>query len=372
MKRALSFALAVLAVGSGCSVQPDDEAREPTGATEEAVTVNGYAWAWVQSNGAVGTPYTYDSAPGGAASSKLATGQYEVVFNGLHSAGSPQVVAYGSSAHCKLFTIPLVSGTKVSSYVNCYSAAGTLTDSAFVITFDSRTGADSAPYRGGYLSTGGGTAPTLVGGQWSSSGTTPSVSWDSATQEFVASFPGASFSNAAVHVTAYGANANRCKVASYGSGFARVKCFDANHLPVASGFSISFMEKSLVAGHIGGHARVSFGAPAVGYSAAVGTSSCGGAGSVSTTTYPSTPLDLDVNVSDSDWGGDWGPYVVPLVTAYGSGNDNYCNVLRWGASTTTGASTVTVRCFNGQGQQINASSTELMSSITNWSWPGPC
>lgn len=371
MKGLLSLALATLAASAGCAVPAADDGHESTGSAEQAITVNGFAWAWVQSNGALGTPYVYDTGAGGAASSKLATGQYEVVFNGLHDAGNPQVVAYGGSAHCKLFTIPVVNSAKVSSYVNCYSAAGALTDSAFVITYDSRTGTDAAPYRGGYLSTGGGTSPTLVGGQWSSGGSAPTVSWDATNLQYSVSFPGASFFNAAVHVTAYGANANRCKVASYSTGAAKVKCFDVNHQPVASGFSISFNEKSLLAGHIGGHAWITGGGVGPGYSSAIGGSACGGPGSFSTAANAWDALDRDITLTDSDWNGDAGSYIVPMITAYGGTDDSYCNVMRWSANP-AGASTVTVRCFDGHGRHIDVASTQLTSSITNWSWPGPC
>ncbi|WP_437817540.1 hypothetical protein [Sorangium sp. So ce1078] len=60
-----------------------------------------------------------------------------------------------------------------------------------------------------------------------------------------------------------------------------------------------------------------------------------------------------------------------MITAYGSLNSNYCSVVNWGASP-SGTTTVRVRCFDSTGTQVNASGTAFTSSITNWSWPGPC
>jgi hypothetical protein len=286
--------------------------------------------------------------------------------------GSAQVVAYGGSAHCKLFTTPVPSGAKNSVYVTCYTPAGSFADSAFVVTFDSRSGPDGSPYGGAYLSTGGGTSPSVTGPSWNSSGGVNSVSWSAANSMYVATLPGMTSANAAVHVTAYGANPNRCKVVSWGTGFVNVRCYDATGTAVSSnGFSLSYLDRSLIPGHIGGHAWITGGSVGAGYSAAMGTISCFAPGSFSVAPNASNSWDLDVSLSDSDWGGDPGPWVVPMITAYG-GSSNYCSVVNWGASASTGTSTVRVRCFDTTGAQVNASSTAFTSSITNWSWPGPC
>ena len=287
----------------------DEAPIEEVGTASDAITVNGSGWAWVTSGGSVGAPYFHNSSGGTVVAQKLTTGQYSVEFNGIHAAGSAQVVAYGGNAHCKLFTIPVVSGTKTTTYVTCHTAAGSFADSAFVVFFDSRSGTDfSPPYGGAYLSTGGGTSPTVIGsGNWNSSGGANSVSWSAANSRYTVTLAGMTSANAAVHVTAYGANANRCKVVSWGTGVVYVKCYDPTGAAVSSnGFSLSYLDRSLIPGHIGGHAWITGGTVGAGYSAAVGTISCFDPGAFSVAPNASNGWDLDVSLTDSDWGGDFG------------------------------------------------------------------
>ncbi len=324
-------------------------------------------WAWVQANGALGAPYTYSSNNGTIVSSRLATGQYGVDFNGLrYSSGTnAQVVAYGSNARCKLFTTPLGNGIRTSVSVLCYGASGAFTDSAFVVLLDRRSGADSSPNGGAFLSTGGGTSPSVLSG-WNSTGGVNSVTWDSTGQYYVARLPGLSFSNASVHVTAYGANANRCKISSWGTGLVNVKCFDAVGNAVSSGFSLSYMERGLIPGKIGGHAWITGGAVGAGYAAATAARPACSSSSFSTRANGSY---LDVSLTSSDFLPSSGPNLVPMITGYGS-SSHYCNIMSWGASSGTG--TVTVGCFDQTGAAVNASSSAFTTTITNAAAPGPC
>jgi hypothetical protein len=372
--------IAALAAAPGCVADAGDEPGDLAGdeeAIEEVASasgaiINGYGWAYVLPGGSVGAPYSYNSSGGAVVGSKLTTGQYRVDLNGINAGGSAQVVAYGGNAHCKLFTTPLASGPKTSMFVTCHTPAGGFVDSAFVVFFDSRTGTDFSPYGGAYLSTGGGTSPSVTGFSWNSSGGANSVAWNAAQNMYVVTLPGMSSSNAAVHVTAYGANPNRCKVVSWGTGLVNVRCYNAAGAAVSSnGFSLSYLDRSLIPGNIGGHAWITGGGVGAGYTAAVGTISCFAPGSFSVAPNASNSWDLDVSLTDSDWGGDTGPWVVPMITAYG-GSSNYCSVVNWGASAATGKSTVRVRCFDTNGTQVNASGTAFTSSITNWSQPGPC
>ncbi|WP_437675819.1 hypothetical protein [Sorangium sp. So ce131] len=373
--------IAALVGASGCvadagddagDLAGDESAIEETGTSSEASTVNGSGWAWVLSSGSVGGSYFYNSRGGSVVGTQLATGQYQVDFNAMRTGGSAQVVAYGSNAHCKLFTVPISSGAKTSLFVSCHTAAGGFADSAFVVFFDSRSGTDTSPYGGAYLSTGGGTSPSPTGASWNSSGGVNSVSWSAANSMYVVTLPGMASANAAVHVTAYGANANRCKVVSWGTGVVNVRCYDATGTPVSTnGFSLSYLDRSLIPGHIGGHAWITGGSVGTGYAAAVGTFSCFAPGSFSVAPNASNTWDLDVSLTDSDWGGDTGPWFVPMITAYGS-SSNYCSIVNWGASAATGTTTVRVRCFDTNGNQVNASNTAFTSSITHWSSPGPC
>jgi len=362
----LSAVVLVAALGSGCAA-PSGGGEAALGSSEQALDGAVFAWAWVLANGTTGSPYANQSS-GSASSSKLATGQYEVLFNGLHQQGSPQVVAYGTNAQCKLFTIPQVNGTRVANYVNCYDPQGASVDSAFVITFNGQPSSGTW-YRGGYFSTGGGAGPTLIGGSWNSSGGANSVTWDATNKVFYATFSGLTFANASVHVTAYGANDNRCKVVSWGAGSVTVKCFDHAGNATASGFSISYDEFSAFGGHIGGHAWMNVGSPSPGYTNSAPVFECDTPGAL---TAAASGWDLDLTLTKSDWSTDTGPWIVPMVTAYGGGNTNYCNVVSWSASGSGATSRVRVRCFNGNGVQIDASSTQFDATISHRDYQGPC
>lgn len=331
----------------------------------------GSGWAWVTSSGSVGGSYFYNSTGGSVIAAKLATGQYEVDFAGLSSGGGAQVVGYGSNAQCKLPVTPLVGGARVSVFVTCYSPLGVLVDSAFVVVFDAPAGASSALHPGAHLSTGGGTSPTvLVGSSWNSSGLANTISWDPSSRTYVATLPGMTSGNAAVHVTAYGGNADRCKPLGWGTGVVYVSCYDPAGNTVASGFSLSYRDTSLLAGHVGGHAWITHGRLGGGYAAAEGASGCEADGSFSVARSPFNAWDLEVALTASNWPADFGSWVVPMVTAYGA-SANYCSILGWDSSS-SGTTSVQVRCFDGAGNQIDASTTELTLSITNRYPPAPC
>jgi hypothetical protein len=357
----LAFAFA-----SGCAATGMDS-PERVGTTASAITVVGSGYAWVTAGGVLGAPYSYDSSGGTIASARFSTGQYEVDFPGIAHASptSAHVVAYGSNAHCKLAAPPGGTPAKTVLMVSCYTAAGALADSAFVVSLDERSGLDASPRGGGFFSVSGGTTPSIAN-SWSSAGGVNAVTWNASSQQYVATFPGLSFSNAGVHVTAIGATADRCKIVSWSTASVTVKCFDAAGSAVAADFAISYLERSLVPDHVGGHAWITGGAPGAGYSAAEGNIQYCSAPTFSTA--PSGP-NLTVSLTDSSFWGSPASDLFPMVTAYGT-TKNYCNVVGWYTSGST--TSATVSCFDQAGTTIDPATTPFTISITNRSGPGPC
>ena len=324
-------------------------APDQTGTDPEAFTASMSGFAWVQGSGTLGTGY---NGTGGAVStSKLGTGQYLVEFAGHVASGSnAQVTAYGNAAtQCKLLTTPLGSSSYVRWYVLCYDAAGTLTDSPFNIVTENTSGGGEF---GAYLfATGSSTYHS-----WNSSGGTNTVT-NTSTGLYTVTMPGMPSSNAAVHVTATGANANRCKITSWGTGSVGVRCYNASGALANTSFSVSYRSIGLIRQKIGGHAWINNGTVPSIYAAA--RSTCWANPPFSVTPVGS---DIDVTLPQSDWApGHWSN-VMPIVTAYGS-NANHCKVTFWNVVGDT--TTARVRCFNNAGVQVNASTTSFDFSLTH-------
>jgi hypothetical protein len=287
-----------------------------------------------------------------------------VDFNGIAyaSPSNAQVATYGGNAQCKLFTTPTGNGTKTSLYVSCYTPAGVLTDSAFVVTLDKRSGTDPSA-KGAFLSTGGGTSPSVLQ-SWNSTGAANGITWNSTDQLYEVSLPGLSMENAGVHVTALGANANRCKVASWAGGVVRVKCYSGATPVSTNGFAVSYQQRAQFPYRVGGHARVNHGTPDPSYSTAVGSLDC----QYPTFSTASAGKSLIVSLPSSNWSG-FGQEWVPMVTGYGQYGD-YCTIMSWSASGST--SSVTVNCYDWSGGNFNAADALFDISISNYSMPGPC
>ena len=348
-------------LGSACAVSADGTSEpeaENLGAQSSAlVTTVGSGYAWVLASGSFGGGW--NSTSGAITTSKLGTGQYQVDFAGQSSTNAnAQVVAYGSSStRCKLVT-NAVGTTYTRWLVLCHDAAGALTDSAFNILTDHRTGSGSAG--SAYLTS---SMSGSVSDSFNSGGGTNTVAVDS-TGVYTVTMPGFTSANSSVHVTATGLNGNRCQVGSWGLTTVRVRCFDASGAPANTGFSIARRPSSLIDGQIGGHGWVSGGTLPSGYTLTTG--SCPN-NIPQPMTLAAGGNDIVMTLPDATLppGGGW-PDVMPIVTAYGAGT-NTCKVVGWGVSGTTASATV--RCFDNAGVQVNASTTPFTFTFTSKHFP---
>lgn len=366
----VAMAAASLAIVPGCTVDSVDSesSDENVAESESAIVVNGAGWAYVSASGALNTSFSFNGSGGTITSSKLAAGQYGIDFNNIPyvSPSNAQVTAVGGNAQCKLFTTPTGNGLKTSLYVMCYTPGGAFVDSSFLVTLDSRSGSIGAPYRGAFMTTGGGTSPTALQ-SWNSAGLANTILWNASSQMYEVTLTGVGFSNAAVHVTAVGANSNRCKVNSWTSaGMVRVQCMtSAGALTSGNGFSLTYQESSILPLKAGAHSWVPSGAPAAAYSNGLGYMSC------NFPTFSAAPAgqNLKVTMTDINYSLSAPQTIVPMVTAYGS-NTDYCTISSWGATGHDGSATVS--CWNGAGALISASSTQFDLTISSRDIPGPC
>jgi hypothetical protein len=236
-----------------------------------------------------------------------------------------------------------------------------------VVTYNNRFGNTNPTWPGGaYLWT---SSPSGTVGaanyQWNDSGGVNTVTRTSL-GHYSVTLPGMNFSNASVHVTAYGGfGAQHCKVTGWGaytSASIGVACFDAAGNAADSQFTLSYMRQSLFSYHIGGHAWINgpTSAPA-GYQQLAPEFSCFAPGSV-TVSKPST--DYVVNFTQVYTPVDSSV----MVTGYGD-NSNYCKVVGWGGGAASNDANVYVRCFDSTGTATSSSFDVTYSS--KW-WTGPC
>ncbi|MGH1342374.1 MAG: hypothetical protein ACRBN8_12520 [Nannocystales bacterium] len=318
-------------------------------------TTHQAGWAWVTSSGSLGAS---DVHTGTISSSKLGTGRYLVDIT-----PSPymnvQVVAYGTSnAACK--RVGGAGGT--GPQISCFDPDGAYVDSAFVVTFQSLSGT-SIYQTGAYLSSPASGAATY---SWNSTGGVNTVTWNASAQAYDVTLPGMNFGNASVHVTANGYVGDSCRANYWGWGTARVKCFDSDGNATQSQFALTYMEDTMLLGNAGGHTWISSGTASSSYSKSFPRYSCDSPGTFSTA---SVGLDINVSLSDTGWPpASWAEYV-PMVSDYGS-TDRNCKIVNWSAPGT--GYRARVRCFDGDGTQIDANNTPFTLSFSTDYPPAPC
>ncbi|MBJ6766151.1 hypothetical protein JGU66_35820 [Myxococcaceae bacterium JPH2] len=361
-----------------CGVGPDEAEPSPSHLARDtsALGTVGEGFAYIDPNlPDVNPNYLYNSTGGAVTYETLAgfTGRYKVRFVGLGRAeGDVQVVAYGSTPERCRVDNWTPEGTTLAIYIRCHAPNGDPAASAFVVSYLDMTGMVQTYPLGAYLWTGAATATTVPGAisvptnyQWNSTGGANSVT-QTATGRYTVTLVGMNFSNASVHVTAYGGtNAQHCKVLSWGAGAVAtvyVGCYDTTGNPVDSMFTFSFERETLIPNHVGGHAWINgpTSAPAA-YQKLANEVICIAPGTASVT-HPEDNYVVSFSKSGAF------NHSMSMVTGYGA-NSNYCKVVRWIAGPGPTETWVEVRCFDKDGVMSPSSFTVTYTSAYV---VGPC
>jgi hypothetical protein len=348
-------ALALLAPLAGCSSVVDGGEAAPLGTTKEAIVGDHYAYgfAWVNPPNPVYPDYSFNS--GGATNTYTGSnGIYQVTMPELGvSGGTVQVVSYGGSpTRCKVQSWYPSGGAQIIN-VRCHDTNGLLASSPFVVFFNK--GNDLAGGRLGHLYFSGSSVP--AGYSYNSSGGTNSVTRTSL-GHYNAFLPGLSFSNAGVHVTAYGSGPEFCNIVGWGDTEVSIRCNDKDGNPADSAFVLNYSETTPRPERVGGHAWVvGLSAPSD-YQFEQPVYACGAVAPITVSgstdvTYPNTRPTA------------WSQATMVLATAYGE-TGNFCKVQGW-TWTSTGYVTHTA-CFTPSGAPI---STPFTSSLMG-DWAAPC
>jgi hypothetical protein len=176
-------------------------------------------------------------------------GDYEVRMPGLGATpgGNVQVSAYGNHANrCKTtYWLPLDGAMAVG--VMCHNPSGTLADTQFTVQF--HRGSNDPQQQSAYLLA----HPPVSGApdaRYSfNSGGAPNTVTKTGTGSWTVDF-GSGFTKlgGVVHVSAYGFNANYCKVRSWGVRTADVRCFTAAGQPTDTAWSLRYTDRHLANG----------------------------------------------------------------------------------------------------------------------------
>jgi hypothetical protein len=220
----------LLALGSaGCSVETTSEAAESEqlGTTEQSLIIPVYAgFVWANQTSGSYVPLADWSDGDDNTVTWLGTGRARVDFPflGRSSGGNVQVTAYGSSnARCKVERWNDGAEESLSVYVRCHTPAGALVSTPFVVVFGDSVGTVFA-----------------WANQESAASYTPPSTHAEGVSNITRSGVGLYTVKMAgdrvggnVQVTAYGTNANYCKVSSWivgGDSATRafVRCYDTS------------------------------------------------------------------------------------------------------------------------------------------------
>lgn len=201
--------------------------------------------------------------------------------------------------------------------------------------------------------------------QWNDTGAANTVSRTSL-GHYTVTLPGMNFSNASVHVTAYGGTgAPHCKVINWGastSATVNVGCYDAAGNAADNQFTLSYRTESMSTGHIGGHAWVS--GPTTAYAEYQKQAPEFGCFAPGTASVSKPSTDYVVNFTQIYRSNESSV----MVTGYGD-TSNYCKVVNWGPGSVSNDANVSVRCFDKTGAIIQSLFDVTFTS--QW-YIGPC
>jgi hypothetical protein len=355
-----ALAVTLVALAAACAAPTEEAPAQGLGESESALAPAANAWgfAWVDAtNPTIDSKYAYSSG-GGVPSYAGANGSYVVTMPNLAiGGGNVQVAAYGTNpTRCKVGTWG-PSGSNMSIGVYCHDANGQPAASSFVVYF----GKGAAGQHGAHVWYDG--SSLGPGYSWNSAGGTNTAT-PTAVGYTTVRLPNIAFTNAGVHVTAYGSDATYCKPvswSSYGAGVdVVVRCNDASGAPRSSAFSLAYGAGALRRDAVGGHARLD--APGVaptGYQTTQGTLACLITGNV-------TASGLSVTFPSTRFAGFFPPPSLGMTTAYGD-NGNFCVVQNW--STSGSGHTVTPKCYSPSGAPVDTAHT---TSLTIGAFPIGC
>jgi hypothetical protein len=352
----------------GCSAEIGDESvaegasEEALGSTAEALSDGVYAWVWANdATSASYTPnsnYSFNSENGTNKVVKLGTGQYRVEFPSLGAAanGNVQVSAYGSgNARCKVQSwVP--SGSQLNVNVRCHTPSGALTNTQFVTWYHRASSEDFGAYVwADQPTTASYTANS--GYSWNSKGGTNTIQREGKGL-YAVNLAKFTATGGNVLVTAYGADAQHCKVRGWDSNasatVARVACFDSTGSATDTLFSLSYVGSIAAPDNWGAY---------------VWANNTSASAYDPDPTYRHTSSNWLAGISEPQARPSAGriasgsyyvhyPYMphsnktVALATAYGTSSD-YCKVSSWseneGDSDDHQGARVFVRCFDSAG-----------------------
>lgn len=213
---------------------------------------SGYVWANEpgSANYTPSTMYSFNSSGGGISISRSAVGNYTVRFSGLgggaSAGGNVLVTAYGGGSEiCKVASWNS-AGADFTPNVRCFTAGGAAVDTMYTVRVVMNNAAHSANGNG-YAWADNPTSASYTPStmySFNSSGGAVSIT-RSGVGMYAVRFSGLGGGSAGgnVQVTAYGSNADVCKVASWSFAptdfIANVRCFRSGGGPVDTTYSIN-------------------------------------------------------------------------------------------------------------------------------------
>ncbi len=302
----------------------------------------GFVWAHLPTTGFY-TPdafYAYNNSGTPPHIIRNGTGQYSVVFPGLHasygfSEGNVQVTARGTTAdYCKLAGW---SGDVVS--VACFDAAGNPVDSQYTVLYVQPFG--GVPNSHAFALADQPANPSYTPNAARSFNGDPITATRLGVGSYSMEWTGFSAASSGnVQVTAHGSGNARCRSAGWSSDTAFVACFDPSGAPVDSGYSILYWRDP--SGPNGLAWAWADQPNNANYTPDASYSYSAGAGTI-------TATRSSAGVYSMTWAGMSGIGINGgniQVTAHGT--NALCKVSSWGASA------VGIRCFDTAGNPVDA------------------
>jgi hypothetical protein len=203
----------------------------------------------------VSSANNYNSAGQANEVTSPSTGAYTVTLRGISESSLPRlghaiVTAYGTDGkYCKVESFVPGADDQVVK-VRCFTGSGTGSNSAFMLSFDSRFAVSASS--GGYARANDASAASYTPDEAyqyteidGAAGTQKAAVDRSATGVYAIGFPGLSMLTPSITFAgAYGISgtntATLCKVSSFAAGVANIRCYAPNGLPADNEFLVTY------------------------------------------------------------------------------------------------------------------------------------